>query len=57
MIEPTDTNSEDVVFPTDSHSVLDSLDGHGEHNLRRKNNRTQKSDATVDSITLWHQRK
>ena len=32
----TDTISEDVVFITDSRSVLDSLAGHGEHNLRRK---------------------
>ena len=31
-----DTNSEDVVFLTDSRSVLDSLAGNGEHNLRRK---------------------
>ena len=36
VIDPTDTNSEDVVFLTDSRSVLDSLAGHGEHNLRRK---------------------
>ena len=36
MIDLTDTNSEDVVFLTDSWSVLDSLAGHGEHNLRRK---------------------
>ena len=36
MIDITDTNSEDVVFLTDSRSVLDSLAGHGEHNLRRK---------------------
>ena len=35
MIKPTDTNSEDVVFLTDSQSVLDSLAGHGEHDLRR----------------------
>ena len=34
MIDLTDTNSEDVVFLTDSRSVLDSLAGHGEHNLR-----------------------
>ena len=32
----TDTNSKDVVFVTDSRSVLDSLAVHGEHNLRRK---------------------
>ena len=36
VIDLTDTNSEDVVFPTDSRSVLDSLAGHGEHNPRRK---------------------
>ena len=36
VIYVTDTNSEDVVFLTDSRSVLDSLAGHGEHNLRRK---------------------
>ena len=36
VIDLTDTNSEDVVFLTDSWSVLDSLAGHGEHNLRRK---------------------
>ena len=36
MIDLTDTNSEDVVFLTDSRSVLDSLAGHGEHNFRRK---------------------
>ena len=36
VIDLTDTNSEDVVFLTDSRSVLDSLAGHGEHNLRRK---------------------
>ena len=36
VIDLTDTNSEDVAFLTDSRSVLDSLAGHGEHNLRRK---------------------
>ena len=36
VIDLTDTNSEDVVCLTDSRSVLDSLAGHGEHNLRRK---------------------
>ena len=36
VIDLTYTNSEDVVFLTDSQSVLDSLAGHGEHNLRRK---------------------
>ena len=36
MIDLTDTNSEDVVFLTDSRSVLDLLAGHGEPNLRRK---------------------
>ena len=36
VIDLTATNLEDVVFPTDSRSVLDSLAGHGEHNLRRK---------------------
>ena len=36
VIDLTDTNSEDVVFITDSRSVLDSLAGHGAHNLRRK---------------------
>ena len=36
VIDITDTNSEDVVFLTDSRSVLDSLAGHEEHNLRRK---------------------
>ena len=35
-IDLMDTNSEDVVFLTDSRSVLDSLAGHGEHNLGRK---------------------
>ena len=40
MIDLTDTNSEDVVFLADSRSVLDSLAGHGEHNLRRKLNST-----------------
>ena len=34
VIDLTDANSENVV--TDSRSVLDSLAGHGEHNLRRK---------------------
>ena len=36
VIDLTDVNSENVVFLTDSRSVLDSLAGHGEHNLRRK---------------------
>ena len=36
VIDLTNTNSEDVVFLTDSQSVLDSLAWHGEHNLRRK---------------------
>ena len=36
VIDLTDTNSEDIVFLTYSRSVLDSLAGHGEHNLRRK---------------------
>ena len=36
VIDLTDTISKDVVFHTDSRSVLDSLSGHGEHNLRRK---------------------
>ena len=36
VIDLTDTNSEDVVFLTDSRSVLNSLAGHGEHNLGRK---------------------
>ena len=36
MIDLADANSENVVFLTDSRSVLDSLAGHGEHNLRRK---------------------
>ena len=36
VINQTDTNSEDVVFLTDSRSVLDSLAGHDEHNLIRK---------------------
>ena len=36
VIDITDTNSEDGVFLTDSRSVLYSLAGHGEHNLRRK---------------------
>ena len=36
MIDLTDTNSGDVIFITDSRSVLDSLAGHGEHNLRPK---------------------
>ena len=36
VIDLTDTNSEDVVFLTDSRSVLDSLVGYGEHNPRRK---------------------
>ena len=33
VIDLTDTNSEDVVFLTDSRALLDSLAGHGEHNL------------------------
>ena len=36
VIDLTDANSENVVFLTDSRSVLDSLAGHGEHNLRCK---------------------
>ena len=36
VIDLTDINSEDAVFLTDSRSVLDSLAGHGVHNLRRK---------------------
>ena len=36
VIDLTDTNSEDVVFLTYSRSVLDSLAGHGEHNLMRQ---------------------
>ena len=36
MLDLTNTNSGDVVFLTDSQSVLDSLAEHGEHNLRRK---------------------
>ena len=36
MIDLTDTTSENVVFPTNSRSILDSLARHGEHNLRRK---------------------
>ena len=36
MIELTDTNSEDLVFLTDSRSVLYSLAEHGEHNLRHQ---------------------
>ena len=36
VIGLSDTNSEDVVFLTDSRSVLDSLTGHEDHNLRRK---------------------
>ena len=36
MIDLTDANSDDVVFLSDSRSVLDSHAGHGEHNLRRK---------------------
>ena len=36
VIDLTDTNSEDVVFLTDSRSVLDLLAGPGEHNLKRK---------------------
>ena len=36
VIDLTEANSENVVFLTDSRSVLDSLAGHGEHNLRRK---------------------
>ena len=36
MIDLTDANSENVVFHTDFRSVLNSLSGHGEHNLRRK---------------------
>ena len=36
VMDLTDTNSEDVVFLTYSGSVLNSLAGHGEHNLRRK---------------------
>ena len=36
VIDLTDTNSEDIVFLTDSRSILASLSWHGEHNLRRK---------------------
>ena len=36
VIDITDTNSEDLVFLTDIRSVLYSLTGHGERNLRRK---------------------
>ena len=36
MIDLIDVNSENVVFFTDSRSVLDSLARYGEHNLRRK---------------------
>ena len=36
VIDLTDANSENVLFLTDTWSVLDSLVGHGEHNLRRK---------------------
>ena len=36
VIDLTDTSSQDVVFLRDSRSVLDSLAGHGEHNLRHK---------------------
>ena len=55
VIDLTDTNSEDVVFLTDSRSVLEPLAGHGEHNLRRVQHiRTQKSGPTVDSSTLWY---
>ena len=36
VIDVTYTNTEDVVFLTDSRSVLVSLAGHGEHNLRHK---------------------
>ena len=36
VIDLTDTNSEDVVFLIDFRSVLDSLAGHGEHNLSCK---------------------
>ena len=36
MIDLIDTNTEDVVYLTDSRSVLDSLAGHGKDNLRRK---------------------
>ena len=36
VIDLADANSENVVFLTDSRSVLDSPAGHGEHNLRRK---------------------
>ena len=36
VIDLSYTNSKDVVFLTDSRSVLDSLAGHGEHNLGLK---------------------
>ena len=36
VIDLSVTNSEGVAFLTDSRSVLESLAGHGEHNLRRK---------------------
>ena len=36
MIDIADDNSEDVVFLTDSRSVLELLAGNEEHNLRRK---------------------
>ena len=57
MIYLTDDNSENVVFLTDSRSVLDSLAGHGEHNLRRKLYSVlehRKSGPTMDSSTLCY---
>ena len=58
MIDLIDSNSEDVVFLTDSRSLLDSLAGHGEKgsDVNCKHIRTQKSDPTVDSSKLWYQR-
>ena len=38
VIDQTDTNSEDVVFLTDSPQILDSLAGQGGYNIRHKLN-------------------
>ena len=55
VIDLTYANSEDLVFLTDFRSVLDSLTGHGEHNLRRKLYSILEH-RRVDSSTLWYKR-
>ena len=59
VIDLTDTNSEDVVYLTDSRSVFDSLAGHGDHNLRRKLYRILEHKRVIlqwISAHIWHQR-